>query len=142
MSHLYQIHHIVHHTHSTAVHVFDASTGKELAEGQPLRHQNDIVSLALSQSGPTHERLLTILDKNSDLFLTSVYGPTTFKVFTLGMLSRPHLMIDYRGLLVNPPKIICTSCIQDFDQKDYKFVSTNFIVHGHVSHSAHMLYVM
>jgi len=62
-------------------------TGKELADGQPLRHQNDIVSLALSQSGPTHERLLAILDKNNDLFLMSVHGVMSFKLFSLGELS-------------------------------------------------------
>ena len=65
--------------------MFDALTGKEIADSQPFRHQNDIVSLSLSQSGPSHQRLLTILDKNSDLFLTAVYGPTRFGVFALGM---------------------------------------------------------
>ncbi len=78
----------------TDVHVYDAFTGKDLDEaGQPLHHQNDITSLGLSQSGPAHQRLLAILDKNSDLFLTSVHGPTRFKVFSLGKLVRRHMTV-------------------------------------------------
>ncbi len=72
-----------------AVHVYDVVTGKELGGeggggGPTVRHQNDIVSIALSKSGPTHERLLALLDRNNDLFLTSIRESTNLKFFTLG----------------------------------------------------------
>lgn len=67
----------------TAVFCYDVTTGKEISE-QPLQHQNDITSVGLSQAGPAHERLLAILDKNDDLFLTPVRGRTSFKTVALG----------------------------------------------------------
>ena len=77
------------HTHtSVVVHVFDVASGRELKEAQPLHHkvshklstwehahtpyilQVEILSLSLSQAGPSSQRQLAFVDRNHDLFLT------------------------------------------------------------------------
>ncbi|XP_064639074.1 intraflagellar transport protein 80 homolog isoform X2 [Lineus longissimus] len=54
------------------VHLFDANTGKTLGDGKPIVHKLDVLEIALDQCGPAHERRLAIIDKNRDLYLTSV----------------------------------------------------------------------
>uniref|UniRef100_A0A8C4GIU6 Intraflagellar transport 80 homolog (Chlamydomonas) n=1 Tax=Dicentrarchus labrax TaxID=13489 RepID=A0A8C4GIU6_DICLA len=76
--------------------LFDALTGKALGDGKPLTHKLfrhgemardhkspskcfffkqkklEVVEVALDQSGPSNERKIALIDKNRDLYLTSV----------------------------------------------------------------------
>lgn len=52
--------------------LFDALTGKALADGKPLTHKLEVVEIALDQCGPSTERKIALIDKNRDLYLTSV----------------------------------------------------------------------
>lgn len=55
-----------------AIFLFDALTGKALGDGKPLMHKIEVVEIALDQCGPSGERKIAIIDKNRDLYLTSV----------------------------------------------------------------------
>ena len=59
-------------TDEKTVHMFDSNTGKALGDGRPFVHKQDVVEIALEQTGPAHERKLAIIDKNRDLHLVSV----------------------------------------------------------------------
>ncbi|XP_029964849.1 intraflagellar transport protein 80 homolog [Salarias fasciatus] len=52
--------------------LFDALTGKVLGDGKHLTHKLDVVEIALDQSGPSADRKIALIDKNRDLYLTSV----------------------------------------------------------------------
>ncbi|XP_070685192.1 intraflagellar transport protein 80 homolog [Pempheris klunzingeri] len=52
--------------------IFDALTGKALGDGKPLIHKLEVVDVALDQCGPSTERKIALVDKNRDLYLTSV----------------------------------------------------------------------
>ncbi|XP_074535318.1 intraflagellar transport protein 80 homolog isoform X2 [Halichoeres trimaculatus] len=52
--------------------LFDALTGKSLGDGKPLSHKLEVVEVALDQCGPSNERKIALVDKNRDLYLTSV----------------------------------------------------------------------
>ena len=57
-------------------------SGKMLGDDQPFTHHNDITTLSLSQAGPASQRLLAFLDKNNDLYISSIQGK--HKAFPLG----------------------------------------------------------
>ncbi|XP_041119958.1 intraflagellar transport protein 80 homolog isoform X2 [Polyodon spathula] len=50
----------------------DALSGKPLGDGKPLTHKMEIMEVALDQSGSANERKIAIVDKNRDLYITSV----------------------------------------------------------------------
>ncbi|XP_008424046.1 intraflagellar transport protein 80 homolog [Poecilia reticulata] len=52
---------------------FDAMTGKPLSDGKPLTHKLEVLEVALDQCGPSSERKISLIDKNHDLYLTSVH---------------------------------------------------------------------
>ncbi|XP_061639072.1 intraflagellar transport protein 80 homolog isoform X2 [Phyllopteryx taeniolatus] len=52
--------------------LFDALTGKPLCDGKSLTHKLEVVEIALDQCGPSTERKIALIDKNRDLYLTSV----------------------------------------------------------------------
>ncbi|XP_054649376.1 intraflagellar transport protein 80 homolog [Dunckerocampus dactyliophorus] len=52
--------------------LFDALTGKPLGDGKSLTHKMEVVEIALDQCGPSTERKIALIDKNRDLYLTSV----------------------------------------------------------------------
>ncbi|XP_072771128.1 intraflagellar transport protein 80 homolog isoform X2 [Nerophis lumbriciformis] len=52
--------------------LFDALTGKSLGDGKSLTHKMEVVEIALDQCGPSTERKIALIDKNRDLYLTSV----------------------------------------------------------------------
>ncbi|XP_076002159.1 intraflagellar transport protein 80 homolog [Genypterus blacodes] len=54
------------------IFLFDALTGKALGDGKPLTHKLEVVEIALDQCGPSTERKIALIDKNRDLYLTSV----------------------------------------------------------------------
>ncbi|KAM5276035.1 intraflagellar transport protein 80 homolog isoform 3-T3 [Hipposideros larvatus] len=52
--------------------LFEASTGKPLGDGKFLSHKNEILEIALDQKGLTNDRKIAFIDKNRDLYITSV----------------------------------------------------------------------
>ncbi|XP_048859543.1 intraflagellar transport protein 80 homolog isoform X3 [Brienomyrus brachyistius] len=54
------------------VFLFDALTGKPLGDGKPLTHKTEVMAIALDQCGPATDRKIALIDKNKDLYLTSV----------------------------------------------------------------------
>ena len=55
-----------------SVHLFDTNTGKALNDGKPFMHRQEVIEVALDQTGLPNERKLAIIDKNRDLYLTNV----------------------------------------------------------------------
>ncbi|NXM70313.1 IFT80 protein, partial [Serilophus lunatus] len=54
------------------IYIFEALSGKPLGDGKPLSHKTEIVEIALDQKGLTNERKIAFIDKNRDLYITSV----------------------------------------------------------------------
>ncbi|KAM4770065.1 intraflagellar transport protein 80 homolog isoform 1-T1 [Cyanocitta cristata] len=54
------------------IFIFEALSGKPLGDGKPLTHKTEIMEIALDQRGLTNERKIAFIDKNRDLFITSV----------------------------------------------------------------------
>ncbi|NXG16344.1 IFT80 protein, partial [Grallaria varia] len=54
------------------IYIFEALSGKPLGDGKPLTHKTEIVKIALDQKGLTSERKIAFIDKNRDLYITSV----------------------------------------------------------------------
>ncbi|EGW14558.1 Intraflagellar transport protein 80-like [Cricetulus griseus] len=54
------------------IFLFEASTGKPLGDGKLLSHKNEISEIALDQKGLTNDRKIAFIDKNRDLYITSV----------------------------------------------------------------------
>ncbi|PKU37154.1 hypothetical protein llap_12543 [Limosa lapponica baueri] len=57
---------------SSFIYIFEALSGKPLGDGKPLTHKTEIVEIALDQKGLTSERKIAFIDKNRDLYITSV----------------------------------------------------------------------
>ncbi|XP_039217035.1 intraflagellar transport protein 80 homolog isoform X2 [Crotalus tigris] len=54
------------------IYLFEPLSGKQLGDGKPLSHKTEIVEIALDQKGLTNERKIAFIDKNRDLYITSV----------------------------------------------------------------------
>ncbi|TRY89075.1 hypothetical protein DNTS_009800 [Danionella cerebrum] len=54
------------------IFLFDAQTGKAIGDGKPLVHKIEVVLIALDQCGSSSDRRIALIDKNRDLYLTSV----------------------------------------------------------------------
>nr|XP_060623575.1 intraflagellar transport protein 80 homolog isoform X2 [Anolis sagrei ordinatus] len=54
------------------IYLFDPLSGKPLGDGKPLSHKTEIIEIALDQKGHTNERKIAFIDKNRDLYITSV----------------------------------------------------------------------
>uniref|UniRef100_G3P721 Intraflagellar transport 80 homolog (Chlamydomonas) n=1 Tax=Gasterosteus aculeatus aculeatus TaxID=481459 RepID=G3P721_GASAC len=54
------------------IFLLDALTGKPLGDGKPLTHKLEVVEVALDKCGPSTERKIALIDKNRDLYITSV----------------------------------------------------------------------
>uniref|UniRef100_A0A673GGL4 Uncharacterized protein n=1 Tax=Sinocyclocheilus rhinocerous TaxID=307959 RepID=A0A673GGL4_9TELE len=54
------------------VFLFEAQTGKAIGDGKPLNHKIEVVFVALDQCGSSNDRRIALIDKNRDLYLTSV----------------------------------------------------------------------
>lgn len=52
--------------------LFDALTGKALGDGKNLTHKLEVLDIALDQCGPSTDRKIALIDKNRDLYLTTV----------------------------------------------------------------------
>ncbi|KAH0624120.1 hypothetical protein JD844_007514 [Phrynosoma platyrhinos] len=54
------------------IYLFDPLSGKPLGDGKPLSHKTEFMEIALDQKGHTNERKIAFIDKNRDLYITSV----------------------------------------------------------------------
>ncbi|XP_060130415.1 intraflagellar transport protein 80 homolog isoform X2 [Zootoca vivipara] len=54
------------------IYLFEPLAGKPLGDGKPLTHKTEIMEIALDQKGHTNERKIAFIDKNRDLYITSV----------------------------------------------------------------------
>lgn len=69
------------------IFLFDALTGKAFGDGKPLTHKMEVVDIALDQCGPLKERKIAFIDKNRDLYLTSVqYAGREPKICKIGTM--------------------------------------------------------
>ena len=59
-------------TDEKTVHLFDSNTGKPLRDGKPFVQKQEVLEIALEQTGTPNERKLAIIDKNRDLYLVGV----------------------------------------------------------------------
>lgn len=59
-------------------HILDIQTGKPLSD--PVKHEVEIVEVALSQTGLVSDRKLLFIDRNRDLFLATVHRPSNVKL--------------------------------------------------------------
>ncbi|KAL7842751.1 hypothetical protein SRHO_G00244400 [Serrasalmus rhombeus] len=59
-------------TDEKVVYLFDAQTGKAFGDGKTLTHKMEVMEIALDQCGPSSDRKIALIDKNRDLYLTSV----------------------------------------------------------------------
>ncbi|BFZ00478.1 hypothetical protein BsWGS_03517 [Bradybaena similaris] len=82
------------------VYVFDAQTGKIMGDGKPITHKVEVMDIGLDQCGITAERKITLIDKNRDLFLTSVriFG-TERKIIKLANMIQSHAWNDETNML-------------------------------------------
>ncbi|XP_055022871.1 intraflagellar transport protein 80 homolog isoform X1 [Boleophthalmus pectinirostris] len=68
------------------IYLFDALTGKAFGDGKPLTHKMEVVDVALDQCGPLKERKIAFIDKNRDLYLTSVHHGRQPKICKIGSM--------------------------------------------------------
>ncbi|XP_067307985.1 intraflagellar transport protein 80 homolog [Pseudorasbora parva] len=59
-------------TDERVIFLFEAQTGKAIGDGKPLIHKTEVVLIALDQCGSSNDRRIALIDKNRDLYLTSV----------------------------------------------------------------------
>ncbi|XP_055502337.1 intraflagellar transport protein 80 homolog [Leucoraja erinacea] len=59
-------------TDEKVIYLIDALSGKPLGDGKPLVHKMEVMEIALDQFGSPNERKIAIIDKNRDLYITSV----------------------------------------------------------------------
>ncbi|XP_069831369.1 intraflagellar transport protein 80 homolog isoform X2 [Dendropsophus ebraccatus] len=59
-------------TDEKLIYLFDALSGKPLGDGKPLAHKIEVVEIALDQGGPASERKIAFVDKNRDLYISTV----------------------------------------------------------------------
>ncbi|KAG9348323.1 hypothetical protein JZ751_002058 [Albula glossodonta] len=59
-------------TDEKVIFLLDALTGKALGDGKPLTHKMEVMEIALDQCGMSTDRKIALIDKNRDLYLTSV----------------------------------------------------------------------
>ncbi|NXC47694.1 IFT80 protein, partial [Penelope pileata] len=82
------------------IYIFDAVSGKPLGDGKPLTHKTEIVEIALDQKGLTNERKIAFIDKNRDLYITSVkrFGKEQ-KIVKIGTMVQTLAWNDTSNLL-------------------------------------------
>lgn len=72
---------VIDRSDSKSVRFFESATGKQI--GEPLVHTIEISDLSLNQIGPNTERKLVLIDRNRDLYLTTVLKPQLVKMGTM-----------------------------------------------------------
>ncbi|GLG95764.1 F-box-like/WD repeat-containing protein ebi [Gryllus bimaculatus] len=66
--------------------LFEVGTARSLSDLPPLNHSLGVIDVALSQAGTAAERQLTVLDRNRDLYLSTVRGSSSRKLRKLGSM--------------------------------------------------------
>ncbi|KAI9103258.1 WD40-repeat-containing domain protein [Phlyctochytrium arcticum] len=65
-----------------AIFIFETMTGRPLGTGQ-IKHTVDVAELGLNQSSSSVDRQLVLVDKNRDMFITTVIRPELKKLGTM-----------------------------------------------------------
>ncbi|CAG9464610.1 unnamed protein product [Pedinophyceae sp. YPF-701] len=81
------------------VRLFDASVGKEL--GRPLEMLHDVRQVSLSQQGPAHGRMLSIVDANGELWVARTTRRDMVKLATVCTSSLWHDRYDALAAVVD-----------------------------------------
>ena len=81
---------------SLVIYVFDVLSGKLFGD-EPLQHTLEISNLAIEQSGTFMTRLIALIDKNHDLYVTPVVRPQFRKLGTLLHLWHVCVLALYSG---------------------------------------------
>ncbi|KAK2847315.1 hypothetical protein Q5P01_010314 [Channa striata] len=91
---------IRHKSDEKVILLFDVLTGKPLSDGKPLTHELEVVEIALDQCGPSTERKIALIDKNRDLYLTSVrHLGREPKICKIGSMVRSIVWNDVANIL-------------------------------------------
>ncbi|XP_067400467.1 intraflagellar transport protein 80 homolog isoform X1 [Emydura macquarii macquarii] len=87
-------------TDEKVIYLFEALSGKPLGDGKPLTHKTEITEIALDQKGLTNERKIAFIDKNRDLYITSVkrFGKEQ-KVIKIGTMAHTLAWNDTSNIL-------------------------------------------
>ncbi|XP_039345243.1 intraflagellar transport protein 80 homolog isoform X1 [Mauremys reevesii] len=82
------------------IYLFEALSGKPLGDGKPLTHKTEITEIALDQKGLTNERKIVFIDKNRDLYITSVkrFGKEQ-KIIKIGTMAHTLAWNDTSNIL-------------------------------------------
>uniref|UniRef100_A0A452J3W1 Uncharacterized protein n=1 Tax=Gopherus agassizii TaxID=38772 RepID=A0A452J3W1_9SAUR len=82
------------------IYLFEALSGKPLGDGKPLTHKTEITEIALDQKGLTNERKIVFIDKNRDLYITSVkrFGKEQ-KIIKIGTMTHTLAWNDTSNIL-------------------------------------------
>ncbi|XP_038273153.1 intraflagellar transport protein 80 homolog isoform X2 [Dermochelys coriacea] len=82
------------------IYLFEALSGKPLGDGKPLIHKTEITEIALDQKGITNERKIVFIDKNRDLYITSVkrFGKEQ-KIIKIGAMAHTLAWNDTSNIL-------------------------------------------
>ncbi|XP_048718711.1 intraflagellar transport protein 80 homolog isoform X2 [Caretta caretta] len=82
------------------IYLFEALSGKPLGDGKPLIHKTEITEIALDQKGITNERKIVFIDKNRDLYITSVkrFGKEQ-KIIKIGTMAHTLAWNDTSNIL-------------------------------------------
>ncbi|XP_055051737.2 intraflagellar transport protein 80 homolog [Misgurnus anguillicaudatus] len=54
------------------IFLFEVLTGKPIGDGKPFIHKTEVMSIGLDQCGSSNDRRIALIDKNRDLYLSSV----------------------------------------------------------------------
>ncbi|XP_074819769.1 intraflagellar transport protein 80 homolog isoform X2 [Natator depressus] len=82
------------------IYLFEALSGKPLGDGKPIIHKTEITEIALDQKGITNERKIVFIDKNRDLYITSVkrFGKEQ-KIIKIGTMAHTLAWNDTSNIL-------------------------------------------
>ena len=109
------------------VHFFDTSSGKQLNDGKPFQHRLEIAEVALDQVGLQNQRKLAFVDKNRDLFLTSLAFRTAKSNSCIGAPGKLGAMV--LSLKWNTEANMLTA-LQDMRLTVYLYPSVIFVDKG------------
>uniref|UniRef100_A0A8C5DF42 Intraflagellar transport 80 homolog (Chlamydomonas) n=1 Tax=Gouania willdenowi TaxID=441366 RepID=A0A8C5DF42_GOUWI len=90
--------------------LFDTLTGKPCGDGKHLTHKLEVVEIALDQSGPSNDRKIALIDKNRDLYLTSVrHIGREPKICKIGKTLRGDLFVNHGVTIIwnDAANILC-----------------------------------
>ena len=62
---------IIDRTNPTQVLILDTMSGQSLSD--PIKHELEVVEIAMNQTGMTTDRKLILIDRNRDMFMCQIH---------------------------------------------------------------------